>query len=189
MPIRLEFDSFDVLLSKKRWNLYFVIVTDHPTDTDKMLVRLEPTGAPILLKPAANNRVSFVPNGGSTGLITLKREMPNDNTIRVRTYLRHDRSKTRDLGDVINKIRTDLGDDAIGMVADVLGIGMPWLVIAKGAIAALEGILKNIGDKDFGMVNMDIAFDAPNATPASFKVFDNFFSTGRAKITWKWVIQ
>jgi len=38
VTIKLEFEQLQILGPKKRWNIYFVEVTEHPTDWYKMLV-------------------------------------------------------------------------------------------------------------------------------------------------------
>ena len=40
--VRLEIDEVQIHRPKKRWKLYFVIVAEHPTEEDKMIVTTLP---------------------------------------------------------------------------------------------------------------------------------------------------
>ena len=40
--VRLEIDEVQIHRPKKRWKLYFVIVAEHPTEKDKMIVSTLP---------------------------------------------------------------------------------------------------------------------------------------------------
>jgi hypothetical protein len=191
MKVKLEFEKIEILRPKERWRLYFVVVTDHPTETDKMVLSILPD-IPIRLKPSQNNIVNFEPEGEDgeiTGLTVLERELPNDanTTLKVRTYLRHSRSNVRDAGKVLQDIKTELGTDVFGIASNLLGSTVPWLIIAKGAIELLGGILTKIKDRDFGFVNMDQSFD-PQFEYVTELDRSNQFTTGEAKIVWSWSV-
>ncbi len=40
--VRLEFEELTIHRPKKRWNMYFIIVAQHPTDEDKMILTTTP---------------------------------------------------------------------------------------------------------------------------------------------------
>ena len=40
--VRLEIDEVQIHRPKKRWKLYFLVVTDHPTEEDKMIITTLP---------------------------------------------------------------------------------------------------------------------------------------------------
>ncbi len=151
--VLLEIDEVKIYRPRKRWHLYFVVVADHPAEKDKMIVATLPQ-EPFLLTSRHNNEYQFDTNQqGSEGLFVLSREMPKDREINVQFYLRHSRKATRDLGEILNDIKTGIGGDALGIVTDIVGTaGMPWLVIAKKSISLIGKILEEIPDKDFGFL-------------------------------------
>lgn len=152
--VRLEIDEVEIFRHRKRWHLYFVVVAEHPTDRDKMLVTTLPR-QPFLLTPRHNNVYHFdTDQPGSEGLFVLSRAMPSDREINVQFYLRHSRKATRDLGEVLEDIKTGIAGDALGIVTDIVGTaGMPWLVIAKKSLSLVGKILEEIPDKDFGFLS------------------------------------
>lgn len=40
--ILLEFEQLNILVKKKIWKLYFIVVAEHPTDPDKMVISTIP---------------------------------------------------------------------------------------------------------------------------------------------------
>lgn len=186
--IRLEFSKLQILKDKERWRLYFIIATEHPQENDKMIITTFPDPY-IRLKPNQDNLISFEPEGnaGTEGLTVLERELPADQRIKVHVYLRHSRKHTRDLGESLRDLKTTLGGDAFEIVDELLGTTVPWLVVAKKALPLIGTALSKIADKDMGFVSMDEAFDkAPSPVPVLERA--NNFSTGEAKIWWKWKI-
>jgi hypothetical protein len=186
--IRLEFSKLQIVKGKERWRLYFIVVAEHPEDNDKMVVTTFPDPY-IRLKPNQDNLISFEPegNGGADGLFVIQRAMPADKQIKVRVYLRHSREKVRDLGKSLSDLKTALGGDAFEIVDELLGQTNPWLVVAKKAFPMLGTILSNTDDRDMGFVNMDESFDKKEEQLAVLERANNF-STGEAKIWWKWKI-
>lgn len=187
--IRLELEKLQILRPKERWQLYFVLVTEHPTEKDKMVITSFPDPY-IRLKPSQQNVINFEPEGsaGADGLIVIEREMPDDRTIYARLYLRHSRQATRDLGKILQDIKGELGADALGIVSNLLGTTSPWLVIAKEAVPLIGGILGKIKDRDFGFVNMDEEFGPEFSNQGELDRV-NTFSTGEAKICWSWSVR
>ena len=186
--VRLELEKLEILRQKERWQLYFIVVAEHPTNPDQMIITTLPEGY-IRLKPQAGNIVPFEPEGdGNTeGLIVLERDMPENRSLKVRLYLRHSRKTARDAGALLQDIMDNLGGDAIGIVTDIMGKSTPWLAIAAKALPLIGQILTKIPDRDFGFVNMDEVFgdDFENQTEQDR---NNIFSSGDAKIVWCWSV-
>lgn len=185
--IKLEFEKLTIHRPKERWKLYFIIVAEHPTEADKMVMTTLPQSDIIRLKPAQGNVINFEPKGDDAdGLFVIERDMPTDRRISVRVYLRHTRKSVRDTGKMLEDIQKELGSDALGIVTDVLGVtGAPWLVVSKYALGAIGKVLRKVKDKDFGFVSMDEEFgdEFENQTELDR---ENTFSTGEASIVWSW---
>lgn len=152
--VRLEIDEVTIYRPKKRWKLYFVIVAEHPTEDDKMIVATLPQ-EPIKLSKRHENSFQFDTDEiGSEGLFVLSRELPKDRELNVHIYLRHTRNSTRDLGEILKDMESGIGGDAFGIVTDIVGTTtVPWLVIAKKAIPMIGKILAKIPDRDFGFLS------------------------------------
>lgn len=187
--IKLEFEKLQILRSKERWNLYFVVVTDHPTDPDKMVVSTLPDQY-FRIKPNMCNQVSFEPESGLgvDGLTVLEREMPADRRIRVRIYLRHSRENARDLGKILNDIKNELGSEAFNITNNLFGTSAAWLEITKNSFPVVGRVLMNIKDRDFGMVCMDEDFNTEFESQTELDR-DNKFTSGDAKIVWSWSVK
>ncbi len=185
--IKLEFEKLTIHRPKERWKLYFVIVAEHPSETDKMIVTTIPQSDIIRLKPSQGNTINFEPNGQDTdGLFVIERDMPNDRRVSVRVYLRHSRKSARNAGELLGELQQELGSDAFGIVTDVLGLtGAPWLVVSKHALGIIGKTLRKIKDKDFGFVSMDEEFGDEFETQTELDR-ENTFSTGEASIVWSW---
>ncbi len=191
--VKLEFERLEILLKKRRWKLYFVIVAEHPIDKDKMLLTTVPTAGQryFMLKKHSENTVEFEPessDGGVEGLTILEREMPADRSLKVRVFLKHSRKSARQIGDILKDVESGLGGQAFGIVSNILGSTSPWLVIAKTAFSLVGGILKTINDRDMGYLNMDEDFEEEFEGK---KELDrtNKTSTGEAKLRWSWKIK
>ncbi|HCY42927.1 MAG TPA: hypothetical protein DHV48_16550 [Prolixibacteraceae bacterium] len=187
--ITLEFSKLQILKEKERWKLYFVIVTEHPTDNDKMIVSTFPEPY-IRLKPSIDNLISFEPEGsGETdGLFVIERQLPDDNRIKVRVYLRQCRQNIRSLGKSLQDLKKSLGGDAFEIVDDLLGTTVPWLLVAKKAVPMIGTVLSKIKDKDMGFVSMDESLKKEEVDQNCVLERANAFSTGEAKIWWKWKV-
>ena len=133
--VRLEIDEVQIHRPKKRWKLYFLVVTDHPTEDDKMIITTLPH-EPFKLSRRHDNSFQFdTDDAGSNGLFVLSRDLPEDRELNVHIYLRHTRKATRDLGEILKDVEQGIGGDAFGMVTDVVGTAtLPWLVVAKKAV-------------------------------------------------------
>jgi len=186
--IVLEFSKLQILKGKERWKLYFILVTEHPEDNDKMVISTFPDPF-IRLKPNQDNLISFEPEGspGADGMLIIERKMPEDKRIKAHVYLRQNRKDIRDLGESLNDMKAALGGDAFEIVDDLLGASVPWLVVAKKAIPMIGQILGKTKDRDMGFVSMDESFKSEFDQNGVVERA-NTFSTGEAKIWWKWSI-
>ena len=152
--VRLEIDEVQIHRPKKRWKLYFVILAQHPTDSDKMILTTLPQD-PFKLSRRHDNSFQFDTDQiGSEGLYVLSRELPEDRELNVHIYLKHTRKSTRNLADILQDVESGIGEDAFGIVTDIAGTTtVPWLVIAKKAVLLLGKILSKIPDRDFGFLS------------------------------------
>ncbi len=154
MKVRLELNQLKIDRPKKRWKIYFVIVAEHPTESDKMVLATIPI-EPIKMVPSQNNEVNFddeTPN--SEGLLLLKRTMPTTKELNVHFYVRHSRSSIRTVGEVLSDIQKEIGDDAMGTITNILGTNNPWLIIAKSALPLIGRILVKVQDREMGFISM-----------------------------------
>ncbi|MEQ8908136.1 MAG: hypothetical protein RIC95_03010 [Vicingaceae bacterium] len=192
--IQLELEQLKILRAKKRWKLYFVVVTEHPEEEDKMVMTYIPqpqTGESFFrVKPNAENQLFFEPQGavGADGLIVKEREMPEDRSVKVRMYLRHSRRSTRNAGNFLKDMEKELGGDALGLVSDILGSTGTWLVIAKKAMPMIGNALSKVKDRDFGAVVMDEEFGAEFENQEELDR-ENKFTSGDANIVWSWAVK
>jgi hypothetical protein len=185
--VRLEFESLTMDRPKKRWNLYFVLLTEHPTDEDKMVMRVFPE-QPISLLPAAQNEIDFSPEGQHTnGLIVLERTLPTDKTLRAQVFLRHSRDDAREIGEVIASIQAELGDNVLGAISDIFNVAGPWMVIAKTAFGIVGDILRKVQDRDFGFLSLDQHFTEEFMDNVEYDR-KHPFSTHHASLVWTWSV-
>ena len=152
--VRLEIDEVQIYRPKRRWKLYFVIIAEHPTEDDKMIMTTLPQ-QPFKLSKRHDNSFQFDTDElGSEGLFVLSRELPEDRELNVHIYLRHTRKSIRDLGEILKDVESGIGGDAFGIVTDLVGTTtVPWLVIAKKAVPLVGKILTKIPDRDFGFLS------------------------------------
>lgn len=152
--IRLEIDNITIHRPKKRWQLYFIIIADHPTEEDKMIVTTLPQN-PIKLGPFNNNVYYFdTDQDGSEGLFIMSRKMPKSRELNVHVYIRHSRSKQRNLGEVLKNVETGLAGETFGIITDIVGTAtVPWLIISKKAISLIGNVLSEINDRDLGFIS------------------------------------
>ncbi|MFV8324897.1 hypothetical protein [Flavobacterium sp. ZS1P14] len=152
--VRLEIDSITIHRPKKRWQIYFVVIADHPTEDNKMIVTTLPQG-PIKLSPFNNNLYHFdTSQEGAEGLFLMSRKMPKSRELNVHLYVRHSRSKQRDLYEVLKNVETGLTGETFGMITNVVGTAaVPWLVISKKAISMIGNVLSKINDRDLGFIS------------------------------------
>lgn len=152
--VRLEIDEVSIHRPKKIWKLYFLIVAEHPTEADKMIITTLPS-EPFKLSQRHNNSYQFdTDDPGSEGLFVLSRLMPANRELNVHIYLRHTRKPLRDLGEILKDVENGIGGDAFGIITDIVGTTtVPWLVIAKKAVPLIGKILSKLPDRDFGFLS------------------------------------
>ncbi|MBK7384845.1 MAG: hypothetical protein IPI81_16155 [Flavobacteriales bacterium] len=186
--VRLEIDSIQIHRPKERWHLYFVVMTEHPTDPDKMIVATLPT-TPFKLTPRHENKYSFDGDGtqGAEGLKVFTKEMPDIRELNCHIYLRHSRRATRDLGAILADLKTGLGGDAIGLVENIVGTTTPWLVIAKSAVSLVGKTLEKIPDRDLGFVSAFERFGPEFELQTDIDRAKDF--TGDASLVYSWSVE
>ncbi len=154
MKVRLEINQLNIHRPKRRWKLYFVIVAEHPTEPDKMVVTTVPN-EPIKVTPNQNNEIHFDDAApGSEGLLVLKRDMPAANELNVHCYVRHSRSAVRSAAQVLTDIQEQMGMAAMKTTNGILGTSNPWLVVSKSALPLIGQMLTKVPDRDMGFVSM-----------------------------------
>ena len=152
--VRLEIDEVQIHRPKKRWKLYFVVLAEHPEEEDKMILTTLPHEAFKLSHRHQNSFQFDTDDEGSEGLFVLSRELPADSALNVHIYLRHTRSGTRQMMDILGDIEKGVAKNAFGLVSDIVGTKtVPWLVIAKKAVPLIGQILSKIPDRDFGFLS------------------------------------
>ncbi|WP_421919756.1 hypothetical protein [Marinifilum sp.] len=186
--VRLEIDGIRIYRPKKRWKLYFVVVADHPTETDKMIVSTIPQEPFKLSKRHENEYFFDTDEEGSEGLYILSREMPEDRELNVHIYLRHTRKSQRDLGEILSDIENGIAGEAFGIVTDIVGAAtVPWLVISKKAVSLVGKILQNVPDRDFGFVSAFERFGDEFETQTEIDREKEF--TGDASLIYSWSME
>jgi len=190
--IRLEFEELKILRPKKRWKLYFLIITDHPTEKDKKVIANVPQLQPFFrLKPQADNILDFEPDNqkGSDGLFVLEREMPKDRKIHCRVYLRHSRRSLRNAGQFLKELELEIGSNNIlSKSSEILNTASTWAIVPNKVLPLLGQAITKIKDRDFGMVSMDEEFGSEFESQTEIDR-SNKFSSGNAIIVWSWSIK
>lgn len=154
MKVRLEINQLTIDRPKKRWKIYFVIIADHPTDPDKMVVTTMPN-EPIKIVPNQDNTLHFDDEGlGSEGLLLLKRNMPPGKELNVHFYVRHSRASLRNAVNLMEDLTAELGIDALGPIDNILGTKMTWMEITKKSLPHIGKALAKIPDRDMGFISM-----------------------------------
>lgn len=186
--VRLEIDEVNIYRPKKRWKLYFVIVAEHPEDSEKMIVSTLPSTDPFRITKRHENSFQFdTDDVGSEGLYVLSRDLPEDRELNVHIYLRHTRKSARDLGEILSDIEGGIGGDAFGIVEDIVGTAsVPWLVIAKKAVPLVGKILKKIPDRDFGFLSAFESFGPEFEDKYEIDRKKDF--TGDASLVYSWSV-
>lgn len=184
--VSLEINKLKINRPKERWKIYFVLVAEHPTDSEKMVVTVIPND-PILVVPDQNNVIDFEgTNPNSEGLFLLRRKLPSSRELNVHLYTRHSRRSARRAGDVLNDIKDELGTDNFSDVADILGTtAVPWLAIAKVALPLIGKILQKVRDRDMGFVSL---FERFGPVLEEDGEIDNQKTGGHVTVTYSWFV-
>lgn len=186
--VRLEIDEVRIHRPKKRWRLYFVVVAEHPSDPEKMVVTTIPHD-PFKLSRRHDNSFQFDTDElGSEGLFVLSRELPATRELNVHIYLRHTRQGTRNLGEVLKDIESGIAGDAFGIVTDIVGTTtVPWLVIAKKAVPMIGRVLSKIPDRDFGFLSAFERF-GPEFENEIYEIDREKDFSGDASLVYSWSV-
>ncbi|MGC6480569.1 MAG: hypothetical protein ACON42_09340 [Flavobacteriaceae bacterium] len=186
--IRLEIDHVKIHRPKKRWNLYFVVVTDHPTEADKKILTTLPEEFPIGLHRIHNNEYQFdTDQEGSEGLLVFSGTLPQDREKNIHLHLFHTRKPLRSLGENLADIEGQLGGDAFGIVQELLGNSTPWLVFASKAVPMVGRILAKIPDRKLGFVSCFERFGAEFESEAEIDREKHF--SGPASLVYSWSVE
>lgn len=184
--VRLEIDEIEIYRPKKRWKLYFVIMADHPTEDDKMIITTLPS-EPFKLSRKHDNKYQFdTKNIGSEGLFVLSRELPPDRELNVHIRLFHTRKSTRDLGEILKKVEEGITGETFGIVSDIVGSSSPWLIIAKKAVSLTGTILSKVKDRPFGFLSAFERFGPEFESQQEIDYKKKF--TGDASLVYSWSV-
>lgn len=187
--VRLEIDEIKVHREKKRWNLYFIIVADHPTDPERKIISIIPNDT-IKLLPIQGNNYIFDSGPGAEGLYILSRDMPKSRELNVHIYLRHSRQPTRNFAAILAKLTDVLKADAGAIVEKNLSdvANVPWISIAKTGLELLGRVLATIPDRDMGFMSVFERFG--NEFEIQTEIDRHrFFSTGDASLVYSWSVE
>ena len=69
-------------------------------------------------------------------------------------YVMHSRRSNREIGPVLQQIKTGIGKKALGIPSGLSGISSPWLQFARSGLPLIGQILSGIPDRNLGFVNM-----------------------------------
>lgn len=152
--VRLELNKIQIHRPKERWQLYFVMVTDHPVEKNQVAVTMLPA-RPILVVPEQHNQVYFEPTGkGSEGMLLLSRKMPTTRELNVHLHVMHSRRSGREIGKVLENIADAAGSGVLGKEIDLLGVSSPWLRMARGSVPLIGQALTSLPDRNLGFISM-----------------------------------
>ena len=152
--VRLELDNLHIHRPKARWQLYFLLVTEHPARPDEVVATVIPQ-QPVLVVPDQQNRVHFEPIGkGTDGLLLLSRDLPASRELNTQLYIMHSRRSGRELGGILIQFAQLLDNEVIGKEAELLGLASPWLRLAKAALPKVGQSLGSLPDRNLGFINM-----------------------------------
>ncbi len=192
--IRLELDFVEILRARRRWNIYLVIATEDPRDTENTLITTLPS-IPIKLRKMDSNRVDFEPEGsGEThGLFVLERTMPEDHSVRARMWLVQSRNNSRRAGEVLAELGEAMKGEKGNIIADtlkkILGGTNPWIAVGQNIIGVsglIGDFLKVSKDRNLGFISMDERFTQEEIDQNEVDRVGFITSTGKAG--WTWVI-
>lgn len=186
--IRLEIDEINIFRPKKRWNLYFIVVADHPTDPSKKVVTHLPKSHPIRLHQHHKNSCQFDTNQqGSEGLYVLSQKLPEDREANVHLYLMHSRNPLRQFEDTLDQLASKLGESSFGIVEDILGKSIPGLVVAKEAASIIGKLISKIPDRQMGFVSCFERFGSEFETEIEIDREKKF--SGPASLVYSWSLE
>ncbi|MFH2141280.1 MAG: hypothetical protein ABIJ97_02570 [Bacteroidota bacterium] len=180
--IRLELNSIQMLKNRERWNLYFIIATEHFEDPTKTIIIIKPDDSFIPFRKKTDNFCSFRASGNnSEGMFLLEREIPTDYSVEILFTLMHSRASLRKFGERIGEVKELLGEKD-SVIENFLSASQPQVLVVKKAIGIVGKILKNVDDRNLGVVSMSEEFDGVSTEERTNKL-----SSGNAEINWRWI--
>jgi len=187
MRVRLKINGLQIHRSKERWKLYFIVITEHPSERGKMVMTTLPQ-KPIRLSNRHENIYQFNTGfAGSEGLLVFSRELPKNRELNVYFYLMHTRQLNRDLVDLLQKVECEIGGDAFGIVKNIMGTSsVSWLVITQKAVPKVEKSLAKITDRSFGFVNAHERFGTEFENAHKLDYTKDF--SGGASVAYSWSV-
>lgn len=186
--IRLEFNTLQILKNREKWQIYFLIATEDPTNDESMVYTTLPSKSPIALTKRSDNIVQFKPEGDNTeGLFVFQRDMPSSGSINVDVYLMQSRQKMRNTGGVLDTVNEEANQKGLaGTVVKTLGKATPWTAVGTVAgkgLGTISNIMSGMKDKQLGFISMSEDF---SGMPEGTSTRKNRFASGFAELEWAW---
>lgn len=190
--VRLELDYVQVERRRKRWNLYFILATEDPTDPNKTVLSAFPS-LPIKLRKMDDRRVDFEAEGSgeTNGLIIMEREMPVDDSIRARIWVIQSRENLRNVGEVLTQIGDTFGNEDSNRLSDALSQGLgasnPWIAVGTSILkfsGTVGDFFKKAKDRKMGFVNLDESFTSEEIDMGELDRKNNISAFGEIGYTW-----
>lgn len=184
---RLELNQINISLNKERWNLYFVLVTEIPGETNRSAMTIIPEGNTIPLRKKSGNNLYFKAEGeGTEGLFLLETTVPKDKTLKARMYMMHSRQFLRDVGKTISDLHKLAEDNTLVLeVLTSLKSTNPYWIVADKGLDFVEALLRKTKDRNLGFISLDEDFGSEFST-SSYQKRTNQLSSGGAKMDWAW---
>jgi hypothetical protein len=184
--VRLELDSLEILVKRNKWNLYFIVYTNHPSEPTKSLIRLLPDTGTILLTNKSENPYSFKPvQEGGDGLKIFQGDLPEDESIDIRLCMMQSRTKLRNTAEIVADVTGELSAKGLKEIISLSNV--QWFVIDAG-LDVITNILSKVKDRNMGFVSMDEEFEEEfNIKPSWQRT--RKLSSGKAQLTWVWKLK
>jgi hypothetical protein len=191
--IRLELDFIEIERGRRKWNLYFIIATEHPSDPSQTVISICPQET-IRTTRKDENRIDFTPQGTGNdlnGFFVLERDMPEDNSIRARMWVVQSRRKTRAVGEILQEIGSSTEASAVtDSVLNALGAANPWILIGKSILQMskiIGGFLAKSKDAKKGFVSLDESFTEEELNIGELDRTNRLVGFG--EVGWTWIIE
>ncbi len=191
--IRLELDFLEIERGRRKWNLYFIIATEHPDDPSQTVISICPQET-IRTTRKDENRIDFEPEGSGgdlNGFFVLEREMPEDNSIRARMWVVQSRRNTRAVGEILQEIGSSTeASEVTDTVLNALGAANPWILVGKSILKMgniIGGFLSKSKDAKKGFISLDESFTDEEINIGELDRTNRL--TGFGKVGWTWVIE
>lgn len=189
--IRLELDFIEIERKKRNWNIYFIVATENPEDTEQTVISIFPS-SPVKLRKNDNNRIDFEPKGSGemNGLFVLERDMPADDSIRARVWVVQSRDGARNVGDIMQQVsKSTEGNMVTDTISKALGTTTPWIAVGKSLLSMgglIGKFLSKTKDTKKGFVNMDESFTAEEINLGELDRTNRL--SGFGEVGWTWAI-